>query len=103
MNYEILTTIVCSLALGAWGILLVRLTIARLAVPIQNLDQSLVEVVEQIAQGIPGLGDQEPINPFQALIMQFIQGKIENMPQDVPASVQVLDRDGEGKFSPKTE
>ena len=104
MNYEILTIIACSAALAAWMLILVRAMTSRLVLEVQNLDGSLGSVVEQLVEGIPGiLGEaQEPINPLQALIFQFIQGKINAIPQDVPAiSVTPVDRDDDGKFSAK--
>lgn len=104
MNYEILTIIACFAALAAWMLILVRAMTSRLVLEVQNLDASLGSVVEQLVEGMPGiLGDaQEPINPFQALIFQFLQGKINAIPQDVPAiSVTPVDRDDDGKFSGK--
>jgi len=61
---------------------------------IKALDSSLVEIVEKIMGG-DFMGNIEPINPVQAIVAQFIQQKIQNMPKDMAVVTPVKNELGQ--------
>ena len=63
---------------------------------IDELDRRIAEAIQNTVQNLP-IGDIEPVNPIQMMIMQMIQ---DNMAKN-PAKVMV-NRDENGKFTPDT-
>jgi hypothetical protein len=61
---------------------LTQIATTRLVMEVKNLDQAMVEIVEKLMNG-DLLSNMEPINPFQALLAQFLQKKIDDMPRDL--------------------
>jgi hypothetical protein len=79
---------------------LIQIATTRMVLEVKQLDSSLVEVVEKIMEGGIG-GVAQEMNPMQMLLAQFIQKKIETMPQDVAVVTPVQDESG--KFVKKNE
>lgn len=100
MVLEIAVIIGCSAFLGLWSFILTRSMATRLVLEVRKLDESLVEVVERIMETGIGSGAGE-LNPVQMLLAQFIQKKIETMPQDVAVVTPM--KDESGKFVKKNE
>lgn len=100
MVLEIAVIIGCSALLGLWSFILTRSLATRLVMEVRTLDESLVEVVEKIMDGgIESVAGE--MNPIQMLLAQFIQKKIETMPQDVAVVTPV--KDESGRFVKKNE
>ncbi len=79
---------------------LTQIATTRVVMEVKQLDSSLVEVVERIMDG-GILGEAQEMNPVQMLLAQFIQKKIETMPQDVAVVTPV--KDESGRFVKKNE
>ena len=79
---------------------LTQIATTRVVMEVKQLDSSLVEVVEKIMDG-GILGEAQEMNPVQMLLAQFIQKKIENMPQDLAVVTPMQDENG--KFVKKNE
>jgi len=79
---------------------LTQIATTRVVLEVKQLDSSLVEIVERIMEGGIGGAAQE-MNPMQMLLAQFIQKKIETMPQDVAVVTAVQDESG--RFVKKNE
>jgi len=72
---------------------LTQIATTRVVLEVKQLDSSLVEVVEKLMDG--GILEQaQDMNPVQMLLAQFIQKKIESMPQDVAVVTPVQDESG---------
>lgn len=67
---------------------LTQIATTRLVMEVKNLDQALVEIVERIMNG-DMLANMEPVNPIQALLAQFLQKKIDDMPRDLAVVTNV--------------
>lgn len=79
---------------------LTQIATTRVVLEVKQLDSSLVEIVEKIMEG--GIGGIAPeMNPVQMLLAQFIQKKIETMPQDVAVVTPIQDESG--RFVKKNE
>ena len=101
MYPEIAVMLICSSLLAVWSFILTRSIATRIVLEIKNLDSSLVEIVERIMGG-DLLGNIEPMNPIQALLAQFIQTKIESMPQSVAVVKDMTpEKDEFGRFVSK--
>ena len=80
---------------------LTQIATTRLVMEVKNLDQALVEIVEKIMNG-DMLSNIEPINPFQALLAQFIQKKMDEMPRDLAVVSDLTpEKDELGRFVKK--
>lgn len=79
---------------------LTQIATTRVVLEVKQLDSSLVEVVERIMEG-GVFGETQELNPIQMLVAQFIQKKIETMPQDVAVVTPVQDESG--RFVKKKE
>ena len=79
---------------------LTQIATTRVVMEVKQLDSSLVEVVERIMDG-GILGEAQEMNPIQMLLAQFIQKKIETMPQDVAVVTPM--KDETGRFVKKNE
>jgi Na+/proline symporter len=100
MVLEIATIIGCTALLGLWNFILTRSMATRLVMEVRSLDKSLVEIVEKLMDSGIAAGAGE-LNPVQMLLAQFIQKKIETMPQDVAVVTPM--KDDSGKFVKKNE
>jgi len=60
---------------------------------VNQLDKNMGDVVSSLLEG-ELIGSMEQVNPFQALISQFIQSKFDSMPKDLA----VIEKDPQGKF-----
>ena len=99
MYVEITGILLSFVGLAVWNWVLTRAMATRIVMEVQKLDQSMAEIVERIlGEGI--MGDMEPINPIHAMLAQFIQAKIENMPRDMATVTPVKDEKGLFKKQP---
>jgi len=94
MYVEIVVILVCTVLLGVWNFILTRSIATRLVMEIKALDSSLVDIVQKIMGG-DLMGNIEPMNPIQAIVAQFIQSKIQNMPQDIAVVTPVKNELGQ--------
>jgi len=62
---------------------------------IEDLDGRLAEALQSVMQNA-GLQGMEPVNPFQALLANYLQMK---MTENVPGATVVIPRGEDGKFS----
>ena len=62
---------------------------------IDDLDGRLAEALQSVMQNA-GLQGMEPVNPFQALLANYLQMK---MTENVPGATVVIPRGDDGKFS----
>jgi len=67
-----------------------------LADAVEELDGRLAQALGSIAENMGFAGGMEPPNPFQQLIAQYIQSKIQ---MDAPGTQMTLNRDENGQFS----
>ena len=79
---------------------LTQIATTRVVMELKQLDESLVEIVSNLMDG-GILGEAQEMNPIQMLLAQFIQKKIETMPQDVAVVTPV--KDESGRFVKKNE
>ena len=80
---------------------LTQIATTRLVMEVKNLDQAMVEIVEKLMNG-DLLSNMEPINPFQALLAQFLQKKIDDMPREMAVVSNVVQEKNElGQFVKK--
>jgi len=101
MYVEIAVMLLCTTLLAVWSFILTRSIATRIVMEIKNLDSSLVEIVEKIMGG-DLLGNIEPMNPFQALLANFIQQKIDSMPRDLAVVTNITpEKDEMGRFTKK--
>lgn len=78
-----------------------QIATTRLVMEVKNLDQAMVEIVEKLMNG-DLLSNIEPINPFQALLAQFLQKKLDEMPRDMAVVTNVTPEKNElGQFVKK--
>ena len=73
-----------------------RWSMRFIAEQMANLDAKLAEALSSTIQNLP-LGDIEPVNPIQMMIMQMIQDNMAKNP------AKIVNRDEKGLFSAKTE
>jgi len=64
-----------------------------------ELDEKLALAIKSVVDMIPGMGDQEPINPLQQILAQFIGQQMQNKQNIIPA--QIIERDEKGLFIEK--
>ena len=64
-----------------------------------ELDEKLALAIKSVVDMIPGMGDQEPINPLQQILAQFIGQQMQNKQNIIPA--QIIERDEKGLFTEK--
>ena len=80
---------------------------AKLLLDLRNqLDDGLVELDEKLAiairsvvEKIPGLGEQEPINPIQMAFAQLIGNMAQQQQKQVIIPPKIIERDENGLFS----
>lgn len=63
---------------------------------VAELDQNLALAIQSTIEKLP-IGDFEPPNPFQVMLMQLMQDKIANNP------AKVISRDSQGLFTAESE
>tara|TARA_R100001463_G_scaffold72181_1_gene126086 strand:+ start:1114 stop:1428 length:315 start_codon:yes stop_codon:yes gene_type:complete len=103
MYLEIAVILLCTSLLAVWNFILIRSLATRLVLEVQALNESLGSVVERILGG-EMLSNIEPINPIQALLANFIQQKIDTMPQSVAVVKDMTpEKDDLGRFKKHSE
>ena len=83
---------VLTVFLGFW--LHLRWSIQFIAEQFMILDEKIAQALKNTIENLP-IGDVEPVNPMQMMLMQIIQ---DNMAKN-PAKL-VQERDESGKFAP---
>jgi len=103
MYVEIAIILLCTTLLAVWNFILTRSLATRVVLEVQALNQALGDVVERILGG-EMLGNIEPMNPIQALLANFIQQKIDTMPQSVAVVKDLTpEKDDQGRFKKQEE
>jgi len=103
MYVEIAVILLCTILLAVWNFILTRSLATRVVLEVQALNQALGDVVERILGG-EMLGNIEPMNPIQALLANFIQQKIDTMPQSVAVVKDLTpEKDDQGRFKKQEE
>ena len=103
MYVEIAIILLCTTLLAVWNFILTRSLATRVVVEVQALNEALGNVVERILGG-EMLGNIEPMNPIQALLANFIQQKIDTMPQSVAVVKDLTpEKDDQGRFKKQEE
>jgi hypothetical protein len=64
-----------------------------------ELDEKLALAIKSVVDMIPGMGEQEPINPLQQILAQLVGQHMQNKQNIIPA--QIIERDEKGLFSEK--
>ena len=103
MQYEqlmIIVVFVAQVMLLAWQLNVKKQVIiddmAEILVELMDdLDTKLAEALQSVMQNA-GLQAMEPVNPFQALLANYLQMK---MTENVPGATVVIPRGEDGKFS----
>ena len=85
------------LGIGIIGVYLailvqIRMMNFALARSVEELDRRLAEAIQNTVQNLP-IGDIEPVNPVQMMIMQLIQDNMAKNP------AKVIPRDEKGLFT----
>lgn len=73
-----------------------RLIAGILNQKVAELDANLANAIQMTIEKLP-IGDYEPPNPFQVMLMQIMQDKMANNPS------KVIARDEQGLFTAKSE
>jgi len=103
MYVEIAVILLCTTLLAVWNFILTRSLATRVVLEVQALNEALGNVVERILGG-EMLGNIEPMNPIQALLANFIQQKIDTMPQSVAVVKDLTpEKDDQGRFKKQEE
>jgi len=103
MYVEIAIILLCTTLLAVWNFILTRSLATRVVLEVQALNEALGNVVERILGG-EMLGNIEPMNPIQALLANFIQQKIDTMPQSVAVVKDLTpEKDDQGRFKKQEE
>jgi len=103
MYVEIAIILLCTTLLAVWNFILIRSLATRVVLEVQALNEALGNVVERILGG-EMLGNIEPMNPIQALLANFIQQKIDTMPQSVAVVKDLTpEKDDQGRFKKQEE
>ena len=94
MMESLLIAFVCVLTVfvGFW--LHLRWSIRFIADQFQILDAKIAEALKNTLENLP-IGDIEPVNPMQMMLMQIIQDNIAKNP------AKLVDRDDKGLFTAK--
>ncbi len=93
MNYlevAILAACLTTLAFSIWQTRVLGLIIRNTA---RDLDGSLASALQNVVSELP-IGDFEPPNPFQQVLAQILQEKM-----NPPIVAKAIERDESGKFS----
>ena len=85
------------LGLGIIGVYLailiqIRMVNFALARSVEELDRRIAEAIQNTVQNLP-IGDIEPVNPVQMMIMQLIQDNMAKNP------AKIIQRDEKGLFT----
>ena len=85
------------LGIGIIGVYLailiqIRMFNFSLARSVEELDRRLAEAIQNTIQNLP-IGDIEPVNPMQMMIMQLIQDNMAKNP------AKIIQRDEKGLFT----
>ena len=85
------------LGLGIIGVYLailiqIRMVNFALASSVEELDRRIAEAIQNTVQNLP-IGDIEPVNPVQMMIMQLIQDNMAKNP------AKIIQRDEKGLFT----
>lgn len=70
----------------------IRMFNFALARSVEELDRRLAEAIQNTVQNLP-IGDIEPVNPMQMMIMQLIQDNMAKNP------AKIIQRDEKGLFT----
>lgn len=86
----------CILAVFATSWLQLRLIAGILNQKVAELDQNLANAIQMTIEKLP-IGDIEPPNPFQVMLLQLMQDKMATSP------AKVIGRDEKGLFTAESE
>ena len=86
----------CIMAIFAVSWLQLRLIAGILTQKVAELDQNLANAIQMTIEKLP-IGDIEPPNPFQVMLLQLMQDKMANNP------AKVIARDEKGLFTAESE
>jgi hypothetical protein len=92
--YAIIATIVvCSGMLAVWNWILTRAITSRIVMQVKELDSSIVTIVDNMMNGEINI-QGEQMNPFQILLYQFVEKKLNQIPTDVAVVTPIRDETG---------
>jgi hypothetical protein len=103
MNIEIIVIIALICLNIGLTIVSTRLLTRNIAISVMNMDENLAEAIKVTIENLPEalrnqyLTDIDPPNPFQALIAQFMERKIEDLAN--PKGVIEVKKGEDGKFT----
>ncbi len=86
----------CILTIFAVSWVQLRLIAGILTQKVAELDQNLANAIQMTIEKLP-IGDIEPPNPFQVMLLQLMQDKMANNP------AKVIARDDQGLFTAESE
>ena len=86
----------CILTIFAVSWLQLRLIAGILTQKVAELDANLANAIQMTIEKLP-IGDIEPPNPFQVMLLQLMQDKMANNP------AKVIARDEQGLFTAESE
>lgn len=96
MMESLLIACACIVTIFAGFFVHLRWSTRFIAEQMTILDAKLAEALRSALEQLP-LGDIEPVNPIQMMIMQLIQDNMAKNP------AKVIPRDDQGLFTAKTE